>query len=51
MRRKLRGILGEKDAGLSWIEVFSGAYVLCSGDQTHLEVDELHTELLSLQNN
>ncbi|KAK1428945.1 hypothetical protein QVD17_17785 [Tagetes erecta] len=51
MRRKLRGLLGEKDAGLSWIELFGDTHVFSSGDQTHPEVDELQVELLSLQNN
>lgn len=43
----------EKDASLSWIGLFSGAHVFSSGDQTqtHPEADELHTKLLSLQNN
>ncbi|KAI3813336.1 hypothetical protein L1987_18056 [Smallanthus sonchifolius] len=51
MRRKIRGLLGEKDAGLSWIELFSCAHVFSSGDQTHPEVDELKAELQSLQKN
>ncbi|KAF5779375.1 putative tetratricopeptide-like helical domain superfamily [Helianthus annuus] len=51
MRRKIRGLVGEKDAGLSWIELVSGAHVFSSGDKTHPEVDELQTELLSLQQN
>ncbi|KAK9053212.1 hypothetical protein SSX86_029844 [Deinandra increscens subsp. villosa] len=51
MRRKIRGLLGEKDAGLSWIELFSHAQVFSSGDKTHPDVDDLQAELLSLQKN
>ncbi|XP_071703361.1 pentatricopeptide repeat-containing protein At3g50420-like [Rutidosis leptorrhynchoides] len=51
MRRKIRELVGEKDPGLSWIESSSDTYVFCSGDQTHPKVDEMHAELVSLQQN
>ncbi|KAL8266230.1 hypothetical protein R6Q59_003574 [Mikania micrantha] len=51
MRRKIRGLMGEKDAGLSWIELYNGAQVFSSGDQTHPDVDDLQAELLSLRKN
>ncbi|KAL7610408.1 hypothetical protein Lser_V15G12795 [Lactuca serriola] len=50
MRRKMRDV-GEKDAGLSWIEVWRSTHVFCSGDETHPKVDELRAELVSLQMN
>nr|XP_043608363.1 pentatricopeptide repeat-containing protein At3g50420 [Erigeron canadensis] len=51
MRRKIKELKGEKDPGLSWIELMSETHVFCSGDQTHPEVDEMQTELLSLRKN
>ncbi|KAI3665738.1 hypothetical protein L6452_44368 [Arctium lappa] len=50
MRRRIR-VLGEKDAGLSWIELSSETYVFSSGDKNHPEIDAMQEELSSLQNN
>ncbi|KVI02658.1 Pentatricopeptide repeat-containing protein [Cynara cardunculus var. scolymus] len=50
MRRKIR-VLGEKDAGLSWIELSSNTYVFSSGDKNHPEIDAMQEELSSLQKN
>ena len=51
MRRKIRELVGEKDPGLSWIELLNGTHVFSSGDQTHPEVDDMQLELLSLKQN
>lgn len=50
MRRKMRDF-GEKDVGLSWIELWKSTRVFCSGDESHLEVGELRRELMSLKMN
>ncbi|KAJ9564200.1 hypothetical protein OSB04_000166 [Centaurea solstitialis] len=50
MRRRIRA-LGEKDAGLSWIELSSDTYVFASGDKNHPEMDAMQEELSSLRKN
>ncbi|KAA8547251.1 hypothetical protein F0562_003885 [Nyssa sinensis] len=51
MRRKIRGLMLEKDPGLSWIEVMNNIHVFSSGDQSHLDVDEMQAGLCRLQGN
>lgn len=50
-RRKMRGLMLEKDPGLSWIEVLNNIHVFSSGDQSHPEVDEAQDELHRLHGN
>ncbi|CAK9185442.1 unnamed protein product [Ilex paraguariensis] len=51
MRRKIRGMVLEKDPGLSWIEVKNSFHVFTSGDQSQTKVGEMQTELHRLQGN
>ncbi|GJW07938.1 pentatricopeptide repeat-containing protein [Tanacetum coccineum] len=51
MRRKIRELVGEKDPGLSWIELLNGTHVFSSGDQSHPQVDDMQVELMLLQKN
>ncbi|KAL6337818.1 hypothetical protein AAG906_002283 [Vitis piasezkii] len=51
IRRTIRGLMLEKDPGLSWIEVMNDIQVFSSGDQSHPRVDEAQHELRRLQGN
>ncbi|KAI8031008.1 Pentatricopeptide repeat-containing protein [Camellia lanceoleosa] len=51
MRRKMRGLMLEKDPGLSWIEVMNDIHVFSSGDQSHPKINEIQDELRRLQGN
>jgi pentatricopeptide repeat protein len=51
MRRKIRGLMLEKDPGLSWIEAENSIHVFTSGDQMHPKVEEAQDELKRLQLN
>lgn len=51
MRRKIRGLMLEKDPGLSWIEAKNDIHAFSSGDQIHPKVDEAQDELHRLQQN
>ncbi|XP_057951456.1 pentatricopeptide repeat-containing protein At3g50420 [Malania oleifera] len=51
MRRKIRGLMLEKDPGLSWVEVTNKTHVFCSGDRSCPEANESQAELQRLQGN
>ncbi|KAG9440758.1 hypothetical protein H6P81_020923 [Aristolochia fimbriata] len=51
MRRKIRGLLTEKDPGLSWIQVFDQTLVFYAGYEPHLILDEAQAELQRLRGN
>ena len=51
IRRNVRGLMLEKDPGLSWIEAKNDIHVLSSGDQSHPKADEVHAELHRLKRN
>lgn len=51
MRRKMRGMMLEKDPGLSWFEATNNIHVFSSGDQSHPMIDEAQAELHRLQGN
>ncbi|KAF5451365.1 hypothetical protein F2P56_026478 [Juglans regia] len=51
MRRKIRGLVLEKDPGLSWIEAKNDIHAFSSGDRAHPKVEEAQDELLRLQQN
>ncbi|KAK3002802.1 hypothetical protein RJ639_019368 [Escallonia herrerae] len=51
MRKKVRGLMLEKDPGLSWIEDMNTTHVFSSGDQSHPEVNSVQAELHRLQGN
>ncbi|TYJ04116.1 hypothetical protein E1A91_A12G072100v1 [Gossypium mustelinum] len=51
MRRKMRGLMLEKDPGLSWIEDKNIIHMFTSGDQLHPQVYDAEAELHRLQGN
>ncbi|KAF8405111.1 hypothetical protein HHK36_010009 [Tetracentron sinense] len=51
MRRKIRGLMLEKDPGLSWIEITNKIHIFSSDDQSHPQVHEAQAELYRLQGN
>lgn len=51
IRRKIRGLLLEKDPGLSWLEVTNNTHVFSSSDHSHPQYDEIRDELHRLQLN
>ncbi|XP_027362660.1 pentatricopeptide repeat-containing protein At3g50420 [Abrus precatorius] len=51
IRRNMRGLMLEKDPGLSWIEAKNDIHVFYSGDQSHPKADEVQTELHRLKRN
>lgn len=51
IRRNMRGLMMEKDPGLSWIEAKNDIHVFSSGDQSHPKVDQVQAELHRLKGN
>ncbi|XP_012079562.2 pentatricopeptide repeat-containing protein At3g50420 [Jatropha curcas] len=51
MRRKIRGLMLEKDPGISWIESKSDIQVFSSDDQSNPLTDEAQAEVHKLQGN
>lgn len=51
IRTNMRGLMLEKDPGLSWIEAKGDIHVFSSGDQSHPMVDEVQAELHRLKRN
>ncbi|PON54035.1 Tetratricopeptide-like helical domain containing protein [Parasponia andersonii] len=51
MRRKIKGLMLEKDPGLSWLEAKNNIQVFFSGIQSHPEVVEAQMALHRLQGN
>ena len=51
MRRKIRGLMLEKDPGLSWFEAENNIHVFASGDQIHPKVEKAQDELKRLRPN
>ncbi|PKA47924.1 Pentatricopeptide repeat-containing protein [Apostasia shenzhenica] len=51
MRRKVRGLLVEKEPGLSWIESKNMVHVFSADDDCHEQVDDCRNELIRLQEN
>ncbi|CAN1188407.1 Pentatricopeptide repeat-containing protein At3g50420 [Linum perenne] len=51
MRKKMRGMMLEKDPGLSWIEIKHGIHSFTSGHQSNLVIDEAQAEVCKLQAN
>lgn len=50
-RRKMRGLMMDKDPGLSWIESQDTMNVFSSGDQLHPTISKIRSELNSLIGN
>ncbi|CAN4082845.1 unnamed protein product [Withania somnifera] len=51
IRRKIRGLMLEKDPGLSWLEVTKNTHVFSPSDHSHPQYDEIRAELHRLQEN
>ncbi|KAK9749256.1 hypothetical protein RND81_02G113200 [Saponaria officinalis] len=51
IRRRIRGMMLDKDPGLSWIETVKNLEVFSSGDQSHSRIEEVKSQLQMLQGN
>ncbi|KAJ6812742.1 pentatricopeptide repeat-containing protein [Iris pallida] len=51
MRKKVRGLMLEKEPGLSWIETKNTVHVFSADDEYHPQIDDCRNELLRLQGN
>ncbi|KAG1359497.1 pentatricopeptide repeat-containing protein [Cocos nucifera] len=51
MRKKIRGLMLEKEPGLSWIEIKNMVHAFSADDDSHVHVDDCRNELLRLQRN
>lgn len=51
VRRKIRGLLIDKEPGLSWIGLKNMVHVFSADDDCHAQIDECRKELLRLQGN
>ncbi|KAL9245283.1 hypothetical protein vseg_018953 [Gypsophila vaccaria] len=51
IRRRIRGMMLDKDPGLSWIETLKSSEVFSSGDQSHSRIEEVKSQLQILQGN
>ncbi|OAY83816.1 Pentatricopeptide repeat-containing protein [Ananas comosus] len=51
MRNRIRGMMLEKEPGLSWIELKNMVHVFSADDETHPHAEDCRSELLRLQRN
>ncbi|EEF40038.1 pentatricopeptide repeat-containing protein At3g50420 [Ricinus communis] len=51
LRKKIRGLMLEKDPGVSWIEAKNDIHVFSSDDQSNPVIDEAQAEVRRLQRN
>ncbi|CAJ1929796.1 unnamed protein product [Sphenostylis stenocarpa] len=51
IRRNMKGLMVDKDPGLSWIEAKNDIHVFSSGDHSHPKADEVQAELNRLKGN
>ncbi|XP_021748507.1 pentatricopeptide repeat-containing protein At3g50420-like [Chenopodium quinoa] len=51
VRKRIRGMMLEKDPGLSWVETVKSLEVFSSGDQSHPKIEEVKAQLKILQGN
>lgn len=51
IRKRIRGLMLEKDLGLSWIEIVKSWYVFLFGDQLYLRIEEVKVQLQILERN
>uniref|UniRef100_A0ACD5YCI8 Uncharacterized protein n=1 Tax=Avena sativa TaxID=4498 RepID=A0ACD5YCI8_AVESA len=51
IRRKIRGMVVEKEPGLSWIEIKNMVHVFSADDEFHSQIDDCRGELLRLKGN
>ncbi|KAM3391201.1 hypothetical protein ACQJBY_012709 [Aegilops geniculata] len=51
IRKKIRGMMVEKEPGLSWIEIKNTIHVFSADDECHSQIDDCRGELLRLKGN
>jgi pentatricopeptide repeat protein len=51
IRRKIRGLMIEKEPGLSWIEIEKMVHVFSADDECHTRIDDCRDELLRIMEN
>lgn len=51
IRKRIRGMMVEKEPGLSWIEIKSMVHVFSADDEYHTQIDDCRGELLRLKGN
>uniref|UniRef100_A0A0E0KWM7 non-specific serine/threonine protein kinase n=1 Tax=Oryza punctata TaxID=4537 RepID=A0A0E0KWM7_ORYPU len=51
IRKKMRGLMVEKEPGLSWVEMKNVVHVFSADDECHSQIDDCHRELLRLKGN
>ncbi|KZV24981.1 pentatricopeptide repeat-containing protein-like [Dorcoceras hygrometricum] len=51
IRRNVREVVSDKEPGLSWIEISNNVHIFSSGDETHLQNNEIQLELRKLLGN
>ncbi|XP_057531676.1 pentatricopeptide repeat-containing protein At3g50420-like isoform X2 [Amaranthus tricolor] len=51
VRKRIRGLMLEKDPGLSWVETVKSLEVFSSGDHSHPKIEEVKDQLHILQEN
>ena len=51
IRRRIRGLLIEKEPGLSWIEIKKTVHVFSADDECHTHIDDCRDELLRIKGN
>lgn len=51
IRKGIRGLMIEKEPGLSWIEVKNMVHVFSADDECHIQIDDCRNELLRIKGN
>ncbi|PAN40698.1 hypothetical protein PAHAL_7G334100 [Panicum hallii] len=51
IRRRIRGLMIEKEPGLSWIEIKKTVHVFSADDECHTHIDDCRDELLRIKGN
>ncbi|CAL5070698.1 unnamed protein product [Urochloa decumbens] len=51
IRRRIRGLMTEKEPGLSWIELKKMVHVFSADDECHTQIDDCRDELLRIKAN
>uniref|UniRef100_A0A0A9HCN0 Pentatricopeptide repeat-containing protein n=1 Tax=Arundo donax TaxID=35708 RepID=A0A0A9HCN0_ARUDO len=51
IRKRTRGLMFEKEPGLSWIEIKKMVHVFSADDECHTQIDDCRDELLRIKGN
>jgi pentatricopeptide repeat protein len=51
VRKKIRGLMTEKEPGLSWIDIKKTVHVFSADDECHSRIDDCRDELLRIKGN